>query len=174
KVPANRELYYYAAKQLTSLVLTGRAVDPRVPVVIKVGPKDGNADSIVVDGNQVATNVPTTTANLDPGSHEIRVKKSGKVEWKTVVSVEEATPVQVQANLVDARVTLWPVAAGTGAAALATLAVGLGFGVAAQDSFDGTTRNFPLVPGTEKAPGDSYSGKNPVDSEQLFTLQQEV
>ncbi|HEY4221696.1 MAG TPA: PEGA domain-containing protein [Myxococcota bacterium] len=172
KVPANRELYYYAAKQLASLVLTGRAVDPRVPVIVKVASKDGDA-TIIVDGKETAT-ASQTTVQLDPGSHEIRVRKSGKAEWKTVISVEEATPLQVTADLVDSRISLWPIAIGAGVVSVATLAVGLGFGVAAQDSFDGSTKGFPLVPGTEKAPGDSYSGKEPVDSQTLFTLEQEV
>jgi hypothetical protein len=168
KVPSNRELYYYAARQLTSLVLTGRAVDPRVPVVIKVAEGDGDA-TFIVDGKEIATGA-TTTVQLDPGSHEVRVRKSGKAEWKTLLSVEEATPQQVTANLVDDRIELWPVAIATGGATVVAGALALGFGLAAQDTFDGTI-DLPLY---DRVPASSYSKKEPINSQELFSLQQEV
>lgn len=163
KVPGNRELYYYAARQLTSMALTGRSVDPRVPVVVKVGDGEG---TIVVDGKEVGV-ASQVTVQLDPGSHEVRVRKSGKAEWKTIINVEEATPLQVTADLVDDRVELWPVAIATGAASVVSLGLAIGFGVAAQDDFDGGYGVF-------NEPANSYSFKEPVDSQELFTLQQQV
>jgi hypothetical protein len=166
KVPGNRELYYYAARQLASIALTGRSVDPRVPVVINVGDGEGQ---IVVDGKDMGT-AATTTVQLDPGSHEIRVRKSGKAEWKTIVNVEEATPLQVTADLVDDRIELWPVAIATGGATVVAMGAAVLFGMAAQDDFDGSID----APGFDRGPGDSYALKEPVDSQELFTLQQSV
>lgn len=167
KVPGNRELYYYAARQLTSIALTGRSVDPRVPVVVNVGDGEGQ---IIVDGKEVGTGA-SITVQLDPGSHEIRVRKSGKAEWKTIVNVEEATPLQVTADLVDDRIELWPVAIATGGGALAALVTGAAFGAAAQDDFDGSIDFLGLY---TKTPADSYAFKEPVDSQELFALEQSV
>lgn len=164
KVPANRELYYYAARQLASIVLTGRSVDPRVPVVVAID--GGDEATIIVDGKELGTSAQLTV-QLDPGSHEIRVRKSGKAEWKTVISIEEATPLQVTAALVDDRVELWPVAIATGVGAVILGGTGAAFGIAAQDDYDGGFGVF-----NQKAT--SYLNKEPVDSQELFTLQQNV
>ncbi len=170
KVPINRDLYYYAARQLTALLLTGHAADPRVPVIIKLADNDGGSASFVVDGKEVITGAQATVS-LDPGSHEIRIRKSGKAEWKTVVSVQEATPVELVADLVDDTVALWPLAVGTGATA--GLA-GLGFlylGGWAANGYDGT---FAGVPGYTTTKAESYKHKTPVDSKQLGDKQQDV
>jgi hypothetical protein len=164
KVPGNRELYYYAARQLTSLVLTGRAVDPRVPVQIAVS--GGEEATIIVDGEEAGT-AAQVTVQLDPGSHEIRVRQAGMAEWKTIVTVEEATPLQVTADLVSTRLQLWPVALATGAGAVVVGLTAAGFGIAAQDDFDGSYGIF-------NQPANSYSKKEPIDSQELFTLQQNV
>ncbi len=122
KVPLNRDLYYYAARQLASLLLTGKASDPRVPVVVTaVDHTGGAADvAVIVDGRQLATASSHQVA-LEPGQHELMLKRDGFVTWKSVVDVVEATPLQVKARLVPARTSLWPAAIATG-----VVAVGLG------------------------------------------------
>ncbi|MBI1947218.1 MAG: PEGA domain-containing protein [Deltaproteobacteria bacterium] len=167
KVPANRELYYYAAKQLTSLALTGRAVDPRVPVII--GLKDGDAATIVVDGEDRGQ-APSLTVHLDPGQHEIRVRQSGKAEWKTVISVEDATPMQVLADPVDARISLWPAAVATGVGTIVVTGAALMSGLVAEDVYAGTI-DLPLY---DTTPDTSYSKPEPIDSLTLFQREQDV
>jgi TolB-like protein len=171
KVPVSRELYYYAARQLTSLALTGRTADPRVPVEVKLGPDDAGDATFIVDGKEVAVG-QSTKVDLDPGSHEIRVRMGGKAEWKTLVSVEEATPVRLVADLVDTTIALWPIAIGTGVAS--ALAFG-GFayaGLVATDGYEGSI-DVPLpFFGTTKE--DSYVHKEPVDSAGLYAKETEV
>lgn len=167
KVPANRELYYYAAKQLTSLALTGRAVDPRVPVV--VGVKDGAAATIIVDG-QERGQAASLTVQLDPGQHEIRVRQSGKAEWKTLINVEDATPLQVMADLVDARISLWPAAVATGAGTIVVAGAALMTGLVAEDLYSGTI-DLPLY---DTKPETSYQQPEPIDSLTLYQREQGV
>ncbi len=167
KVPANRELYYYAAKQLTSLALTGRAVDPRVPVVIAV--KDGAMGTIIVDGQERGL-AASLTVQLDPGQHEIRVRAGGKAEWKTILSVEDATPVQVTADLVDARISLWPAAVATGAGTIVLTGAALMTGLVAEDLYSGTI-DLPLY---DAKPETSYLQPEPIDSLTLYQREQGV
>ncbi len=167
KVPANRELYYYAAKQLTSLALTGRAVDPRVPVVI--GVKDGAAATIIVDG-QERGQAASLTVQLDPGQHEIRVRQGGKAEWKTLINVEDATPLQVMADLVDARISLWPAAVATGVGTIVVAGAALMTGLVAEDLYAGTI-DLPLY---DTKPETSYLQPEPIDSLTLFQREQGV
>lgn len=134
KVPAHEDLSYYAVKQLTSLVLTGRSTDPLVPVAI-TSSQPGAV--VIVDGKHVGE-APVTT-QLDPGRHEIRVEKSGFVPWKTTTEVQEATPLELHAELIDPGFPLWPFALSAGAVSAAALAGGVWFGLAAQNAFDGGT-----------------------------------
>jgi hypothetical protein len=115
KVPVNRDLFYYAARQLTSLLLTGKAADPRVPVIFKATDKNGGAVevSVIVDGKQMAT-TSTYQGEFEPGQHEVILRRDGFIDWKTVVDVAEATPLQIDAQLVASRIALWPAALVTG------------------------------------------------------------
>jgi hypothetical protein len=139
KVPLNRDLYYYAARQLTSLLLTGKAADPRVPVVVSaVDPSGGAAEvAVIVDGKQVAT-AATHQIDLEPGQHELILKRDGFVDWKSVVDVVEATPLQVSAKLVAARTSLWPAAIATGVVAVALTTTSLLLADYAVDRYAGT------------------------------------
>lgn len=161
KSPLNRDLYYYAAKQLSSLVLTGKSADPRVIVIINVtadqAPTDGE---IFVDGKQVAT-ATTTQQMLEPGQHEVVVKRSGFSDWRTVVAVEEASPLQISVSLVPTRVYLWPVAIGTGVVAVALATTGLLMADYARGEFDGSSAFF----NTDAK--NSYSGVSPTNSADL-------
>jgi hypothetical protein len=125
KVPLHRDFFFYAARQLTSLLLTGRTVDPRVPVGIQAVDGAGVAAEVrmIVDGKQVAT-ASSHQLDLDPGQHELLLQRDGFVDWKSVIDVVEATPLQVRATLVPAHISLWP-------AAIATSVVAAGLGVAA-------------------------------------------
>jgi hypothetical protein len=118
KIPQNRDLYFYVAKQLASLVLVGKAADPRVPVLVSVLAGDAAVEAtIIVDGAEKAI-ASSAKLELDPGSHEIVVRRSGFTEWRTLVDIAEGTPQQVTAKLVTERVELWPVAIATGVAAV--------------------------------------------------------
>lgn len=167
KVPAHRELYYYAAKQLASLVLTGRAVDPRVPVVI--GLKDGDSAAIIIDGEERGQ-APSLTVKLDPGQHEIRIRQAGKAEWKSLITVEDATPMQVLADPVDSRLSLWPAAVATGVGTIAVSAAALMTGLVAEDVYSGTI-DLPLY---DTTPDTSYQQPPPIDSLTLFEREQDV
>ena len=167
KVPAHRELYYYAARQLTALVLTGHSVDPRVPVMI--GLKDGDSATIIVDGEERGQ-APSLTVKLDPGQHEVRIRQGGKAEWKSLITVEEATPLQVLADPVDARLSLWPAAVATGVGTIAVSAAALMTGLVAEDVYRGTI-DLPLY---DTKPETSYLQPEPVDSLTLFEREQDV
>jgi hypothetical protein len=126
KVPGNRDLYFYAAKQMTSLLLTGVAADPRVPVSISVGTKSGATDgfTVVVDGKEQPAGT-TAVVQMDPGAHEVMVKKPGFTTWKSLITVEEATPLQLSATLLQERTELWPLALGLGVVGAGMLVGGL-------------------------------------------------
>ena len=171
KVPVSRDLYYYAARQLTSFVLTGRSADPRVPVEVKLGADDVGDATFIVDGKEVGVG-NSTKVDLDPGSHEIRVRMGGKAEWKTLVSVEEATPVRLVADLVDSRIALWPIAIGTGVASALALGGFAYAGLAATDGYSGAI-DAPL-PFFETTKEESYLHKTPVDSGDLNGKEVEV
>lgn len=171
KVPISRDLYYYAARQLTSLALTGRAADPRVPVEVRLGADDAGDATFIVDGKEAAVG-QIARVELDPGSHEIRVRMGGKAEWKTLVSVEEATPVQLVADLVDSRIALWPIAVGTGVGAAVSLGVFVYAGLVAADGYEGgVDMPLPFFETTKEA---SYLHADPVDSATLFAKQKDV
>lgn len=145
KVPAHEDLSYYAAKQLTSLILTGRSTDPLVPVAITAS-EEGSI--VIVDGQHAGT--APVTVQLDPGSHEVRVEKAGFVTWKTVTEVQEATPLGLHAQLVDPGFPLWPFAVSTGVVSVVAAAGGAWFGLSAENAYRGT---LPLGD-----PDDSYLG----------------
>ncbi len=153
-VPVNRDLTYYAAKQLASLVLTGKTVDPTVPVLVNV---DQNDATIIVDGKEVGVG-DDATVRLSPGEHEVRVRKNGFVEWTGRVTVVEATPLSITARLVRDRVELWPVSVGAGALTVVLGGVSVGTWIAAQQLYDGSFGGDPAT---------SYLGQSPTTSEQL-------
>ncbi len=119
KTPLNRDLYFYAGQQLTSIILTGKASDARVPVLVNVKKQDGGevTGTIQVDG-KVVTTAPSARLDLDPGQHEIIVTADGFNDWKSVVDVQDGTPLSLNAQLVQTRIYLWPGAIATGAIAL--------------------------------------------------------
>ncbi len=168
KVPLNRDLYFYAAKQLGALLLTGKAADPRVPVVIKIFDGETAVEAtIVVDGAEKGIS-SSTQVELDPGSHEIIVRRSGFSEWRTLVDIAEGTPQQVTAKLVTERVELWPVAIATG---VADLAAGIFGGLMvdfAVNEYDGTGV-FSDLWGKKDAsgPGAPYTTAAPTDTADL-------
>lgn len=161
KVPSHEDLSYYAIKQLTSLILTGKSTDPLVPVAIGAS-EEGSV--VIIDGKHVGT-TPVTT-QLDPGRHEIRVEKDGFVTWKTVADVQEATPLELHATLVDPGFPLWPFALSTGAISVASLAGGVWFGVSAQNAYDGS---LPLGD-----PAQSYLGHPSPDTAFLQDKKQTI
>ncbi len=161
KVPAHQDLSYYAVKELTALVLTGKSASPLVPVVISASEPGA---LVIVDGQQVGA-APVTT-QLDPGRHEVRVEKDGFVTWKTVADVQEATPLELHAALTDPGFPLWPFAVSAGVVSLAAVAGGAWFGVAAQNSYDGS---LPLG-----KPADSYLGRPNPDTAFLLDKKQSV
>jgi hypothetical protein len=170
KTPINRDLYYYAAKEMTSLVLTGKGVDPRVPVIVSVvdGSKSTPVEgAIVVDGKQISAG-STAQLTLEPGKHEIIVKSSGFADWKTVVDVQEASPLTISATLVSERIFLWPVAIGTGAAAVVFGVVGALMADYARGEFDGSSALF----NTDK--DKNYSAIVPTNSADLCQREQNI
>jgi hypothetical protein len=118
KVPATGGLPFYAAKQLTSLLLTGRVNDPLVPVVVRSSQPGAK---VLVDGKLLGE--APVTLQLDAGRHELKVSKEGFSPWKALVDVEEASPVQVDARLVATRAPLWPLTAASAAVSVGNPAV---------------------------------------------------
>ena len=167
KTPVSRDLYYYASKQLASMVLTGKAADPRVPVIINI--VDGGTPvegTVIVDGKDMGL-ATTKQLELDPGSHEVVVKRSGFADWRTLVDVQEGAPQQVTATLVGERLYLWPVALVTGVAAVATGAVSLIMLDAANAEFSGQGVLF-------KSDKGGYSTVSPTDSADLCAREQSI
>lgn len=106
KVAAYEDLYYYAARQLTSLALTGKTVDPTVPVRVDTNVPGGQ---LLVDGRDVGE-VPMMV-RLDPGTHELVVKADDYATWKLSVQVEDGKPLNLEAQLVEeGGFPLWPIA----------------------------------------------------------------
>jgi hypothetical protein len=180
KVPLNRDLYYYAARQLMSLLLTGKAADPRVPVVVAAVDHNGGAAevAVIVDGKQVAT-ASSHQVELEPGQHELILKRDGFVDWKSVVDVVEATPLQVNAKLVPARTTLWPAAIATGVVAIGLATTSLLMADYALDRYSGDG----LLPwaGKDKAgkpveyrPENAYKNVVPTNSADLCQRELEI
>ncbi len=172
KTPINRDLYYYAAKQLTALTLTGKAADPRVPVIVNVLDKSTPVEgTIMVDGKVMAT-ASTSRQDLDPGSHELVVKRSGFADWRTLLDVQEGTPLQVSANLVQERVYLWPVAIATGVAAIGTGVAAFIMFDRAQGLYDGT--GFFAKNDKKSGPDAPYTSVSPTNSAELCAREQEI
>lgn len=158
KVPDDKDLYFYATKQLTSLLLTGRAVDPLVPVAITASQPGA---VLMVDG-KVVGEVPQTL-RLDPGDHEIRVEKDGFVNWRTTAKVEDATPLSLHADLTATRFPIWPFALSTGVVSAIAYAGAGYFWLGAQDAYDGSVTG--LLTGSNE---DSYTGKPPTQADSAF------
>jgi hypothetical protein len=154
KVPATKDMYFYATKQLASLILTGRAVDPLVPVAITAN-QEGAV--IVLDGKVVGE--APQTLKLDPGDHEIRMTKDGFVSWRTTAKVEDATPLSVHADLIATRFPIWPFALTTGVVSTIGFAGASYFWLGSQDAYDGSVT--ALFGGSAE---DSYLGKAGADS----------
>lgn len=163
KVPSNSDLYFYAAKQLSSLLLTGHAADPTVPVQIHANQSDAR---ILIDGKE--SGMAPTTVRLDPGQHEIRVRKSGYADWRTAITVEDATPLQLDAQLVGERLQLWPVSLTLAGGAVVTGGLGVLSGLAALDAYDGSGGLIPNAKAT------SYRFIDPTSSEQLSQIEQDI
>lgn len=160
KTPLNKDLYYYAARQLSSLVLTGKAADPRVPVIVQVMAVGAAAEgTIIIDGKDVGL-ASSKQIELDPGAHEIMVKRPGFTTWRTLLDVVEGAPQQVTATLIGERIELWPVAIATGAAAVAT-------GVAALIMVDVAAAEFSGQGVLFKAENGAYQTVAPTDSVDL-------
>lgn len=167
KTPLNKDLYYYAAKQLSSLVLTGKAADPRVPVVVQVMAGGVAVDgTIIVDGKELGL-ASSKQIDLDPGAHEVIVKRGGHATWRTLLDVVEGAPQQVTATLVAERLQLWPVAIATGAAAVAT-------GVAALLMFDVAAAEFSGQGVLFKAENGGYQTVAPTDSADLCQREETI
>jgi len=154
KVPATKDMYFYATKQLASLILTGRAVDPLVPVAIT---SNQEGAVIVLDGKVVGE--APQTLKLDPGDHEIRLTKDGFINWRTTAKVEDATPLAVHAQLIATRFPIWPFALTTGVVSTIGFAGAGYFWLGSQDAYDGSVT--ALFGGSAD---DSYLGKPGADS----------
>lgn len=169
KTPLSRDLYYYAAKQLASLVLTGKAADPRVPVIVNVMDKGTAVEgTIIVDGQERGA-ASTLQLELDPGQHDVVVKRSGFADWRSVIDVQEGTPLQVTSNLVGERIYLWPVAIATGVAAVATgVTWAIMYDLAAQEA------TGQGLFGAAKDPGNSYEQVQKTDTIDLCQREQNI
>lgn len=175
KTPVSRDLYYYASKQLASLVLTGKAADPRVPVIVNVvGHGSPVEATIMVDGKDMGI-ATTKQLELDPGSHEVVVKRSGFADWRTLVDIQEGAPQQVTATLVEERLYLWPVAVVTGIAAIATGAASLAMLDIARNEYDGQAL-LADVWGKKPTSGPDapYTTVSPTDTEALCAREQSI
>jgi hypothetical protein len=167
KVPLSKDLAYYAAKQLASLVLTGKAADPRVPVIVQVMAGGAAAEgTILVDGKEVGV-ASSKQIDVDPGAHEIVVKRPGFAPWRTLLDVAEGSPQQVRATLVPERVELWPVAVATGAAAVAT-------GVAALVMFDVAAAEYSGNGVLFRSDKGAYTTIAPTDSADLCRREETI
>jgi hypothetical protein len=167
KTPLNKDLYYYAARQLSSLVLTGKAADPRVPVIVQVMAGGAAAEgTIIIDGKDVGL-ASSKQIELDPGAHEIMVKRPGFTTWRTLLDVVEGAPQQVTATLIAERIELWPVAIATGAAAVAT-------GVAALIMFDFAAAEYSGRGVLFTAKNGAYKSVAPIDSYDLCEREEDI
>jgi hypothetical protein len=153
KVPLYKEMYYYAAKELTAYALTGRATTDLVPMRVEATETDAR---VLVDGVDRGTAPMTFT--IDPGNHEIRVESDGFASWRTMVLVEEGQPVLVHAELVADAFPLWPVALAVAGMSVLTASGAMGAGLFALELYDGS------ITGTPEALARSYKYGSPVDS----------
>jgi hypothetical protein len=157
KVPKSADMYFYATKQLTSLLLTGRAVDPLVPVAITSSEAESK---IVLDGKEVGT--APMTLKLDPGDHDVRIVKDGFVLWKTTAKVEDATPLSLHADLIATSFPLWPFALSSGVVSLAAAGGATYFALGSLNAYNGFLGD----------PSDSYTGAPTPDSASLADKRQ--
>jgi hypothetical protein len=168
KVAPYKDLYFYAARQLVALALTGRSVDPTVPVRVTLEPVVSDA-TVLVDGRDIGA--PPLTLQLDPGTHVIEVKASGYATWRSSVTVEDAMPQDIGVTLTSERITLWPVALTLGVASSLFLAGGLIAGIVSQDMYNGSIPLGPIDPWTVE---NSYVHASPVSSADLAAREQAV
>lgn len=169
KTPLSRDLYYYAAKQLASLALTGKAADPRVPVIVKVMDQGAATEgTIIIDGQDRGAS-SSLQVELDPGQHELVVKRSGFADWRSVIDIQEGTPLQVTSNLVAERIYLWPVAVATGIAAVATgVTWAIMYDLASQEA------TGEGLFGAAKDPNNNYTKVEPTDNVDLCAREQSI
>jgi PEGA domain len=141
-------------------------------VVVKVTGKNGDVGDalIVVDGKEVATGT-LATVPLDPGSHEVQVRKGGFATSRTLINVEEATPMQLTLSLVQERVELWPVALGVGLVGAAMLGTGL---VMIDHAAALQSGSSPLNFIWGKKAADSYLTKAPITETELCAKANEI
>lgn len=163
KVPVYEDMYYYAAKEMTALVLTGQATDSLVPVRVEASQPGAE---VVVDGQ--VRGVTPITLKLDPGAHEIRVNAKDFASWRTLAEVQEATPLAVHADLVAERLHLWPAALVVSGVSLAAAAGATATGVWSLELYDGSVTKTP------GALQRSYLFGEPVDSLTLAQRRVEV
>lgn len=182
KTPLNRDLYFYAAQQLASIILTGKATDARVPVVLAFKDQNGAdiAGSIVVDGKATAT-AASARLDLDPGQHEVVFQADGFNTWKTLLDVQDGSPLQVNATLVPTRVYLWPGAIVTGVIAVglaATAAVMFDYSLALYDGNDSLGWKAKDAKGVETeydaANKNTYLSVTPTNSADLCQRELEI
>ncbi|MCP4498717.1 MAG: PEGA domain-containing protein [Deltaproteobacteria bacterium] len=167
KVSLHQDLYYYATRQLTSLLLTGQAVNTRVPVRIGASLE---GVSVLVDG-QGAGFAPLTI-ELDPGFHDVRLSLDGYVPWRTQIEVEETAPLEVYAILVEEGLTLWPaalVSASLGAVTLGGAGVLFAY---ASNAYNGAVPIPAAAGGYENT--NTYIGLQPADKAALRERQRAV
>lgn len=156
KVPAYEDLYYYAARQMVSLVLTGHSVDSTVPVRIEASEP---AATIMVDGRDVG--LTPQTIQLDPGEHEIIVLADGFIAWKNKIQVIESHPQTIEAVLVSDGVRLWPLAAAmAGMSAVSAIGGGLA-GAVALELYNGSIGILP------EAADESFAYAEPTTTAEL-------
>lgn len=174
KVPLHQSLYFYAAQQLTSLVITGKVVSSRVPVRINASE---SAAEVLVDGR--ALGYAPMTVDLDPGQHVVRVTQGGYVPWQSTITVVDGTPLEVNATLTSESVALWPVAIGAGVVSALFLGMaavslefayenyngGLGLGDVAHDN------SIPILVDLIPRSSESYRQIKTFNAADLATLQ---
>jgi hypothetical protein len=162
KVPGYQDLYFFAARELTSRLLTGKGIDDMVPIQVTTEPPGAE---VFVDGALVG--VGPLITKVAPGSHEVRVRADGFIEWKLQTTVAEGAPIEVAAELSRPVLRLWPAAAVAGGAAVALTGTAVVFGVLAQDAYDGSF-------GGDPAKDASYLFAAPVDSATLAQRRTDV
>jgi len=153
KVPLYQEMTFYAAKELTAKVLTGRATSDLVPVRVIASESDA---MVIVDGAE--RGLAPQVLSLDPGQHEVRVERDGYVSWRTMVTIEEGAPVLVDAQLVAESFPLWPVALAVAGMSALTATGGMAAGLVALELYDGRVTRTP------EGRARSYKNGSPVDS----------
>jgi hypothetical protein len=161
KVPDYEDLYFYAARDLTSILLKGKSEETKVPVRIGSEP----SGEVYIDGNAVGA--APQVVQLEPGAHEVRVRKDGFTEWKSTISVEDGTPVSLEANLVQPPLRLWPASAALGGVALIAAGGAIGVGLYAVNLYDGSL-------GGDEARLESYLFAAPISSNELDQKEQNV